>query len=217
MNRGSGTAYAILIPVVFLAGVAAISLLAVRHLDVLDTQPEERRQKVLRRTIAKDINVGGHGLYGVDLVRCRSCRIEKRKQGLFTLGGLNVLVLEGLSVVLPPASTAQKDGELDQPSSMSQLARDLGVSDGFLSARGVAPKFSGLKVLGLSVSRLVDGNKSEKAFSAQTAEAVRGGLKLKDCVIYAEGESPRPVAGAMLARAGGKLCLSWDGGRMDLN
>lgn len=90
-------------------------------------------------------------------------------------------------------------------------------SDRFLAVRGVAPKFSGLRINGLSVSRLTDEDKPEVAFTAKSAEAVRGGLKLSGCVVHEEGRPPVPVSGAMLARCDRKLCLIWNGGKIDLN
>ena len=191
-------------------------------LNVLDAKPQdgsgERRTKIYRRTLVENLRVTRHGVRGVDFIRCGACRMEKRKNGFLTFGGLNVLVMEDLSVVLPGA----KDGEeRDSPSEgegVRGIVRRMGVSDGFLRDRGLPVRFSGLRIRNLSVGRLSGTNMVERSFAAQSAEAVRGGLRLSGCMVYGrqDGE-PVPVRGAMLALADRRLHLSWDGGEMDLN
>ena len=39
-------------------------------------------------------------------MRCGKCFLEKMRKGVLTFGGLNVLVLEDLKVVIPPAEAA---------------------------------------------------------------------------------------------------------------
>jgi len=199
-----------------LLGAMALSFVVVQRLDA----QEDRRPPVKKeyaRTLVEGLRVGRHGLYGVDLVKCKSCRLQKRKHGIFTLGAMNILVIDDLSVVLPREygadSVASDEGDTDARA----LARRIGVSDGFLSGRGVVPKFSGLKINGLSVSRLTDENKPVVAFTARSAEAVRGGLRLSGCIVHDDAQTSRPVSGAMLARSDSKLCLTWTGGRMNLN
>lgn len=198
----------------FAAGL--LSIVAVRRLDVR-AAALPRGQKTYSRTLVEGLSVSRHGLYGVDLVKCRSCRLQKRKQGIVTLGAMNVLVIDDLSVVLPRdgdfESVAPDEGDADART----FARRIGVSDRFLAVRGVAPRFSGLRINGLSVSRLTDEDKPEVAFTAKSAEAVRGGLRLSGCVVHEADRPPVPVSGAMLARCDRKLCLTWNGGQMDLN
>lgn len=200
----------------FVLAAGLLSVVAARRLDVkADTLP--RGQKAYSRTLVEDLSVSRHGLYGVDLVKCKSCRLQKRKQGIFTLGAMNVLVIDDLSVVLPRDGDSESAVSDEEDADARTFARRIGVSDRFLAVRGVAPKFSGLKINGLSVSRMTDGERPEVAFTAKSAEAVRGGLKLSGCVVHAANRSPVPVSGAMLARCDNKLCLTWNGGQMNLN
>ena len=199
---------------VLVAGL--LSIAASRRLDVKPSALP-RGQKTYSRTLVEDLSVSRHGLYGVDLVRCKSCRLQKRKQGIFTLGAMNVLVIDDLSVVLPREGDSESAVSDEEDADVRTFARQIGVSDRFLAVRGVAPKFSGLKINGLSVSRLTDEDKPEVAFTAKFAEAARGGLKLSGCVVHSAGRPPIPVSGAMLARCDRKLCLTWNGGQMNLN
>ena len=171
--------------------------------------------KVYRRTVAENLRVTRRGVYGVDFVKCGSCRIEKRKRGPLTFAGLNVLVMDDLSIVLPPREERDDEREAtgDSP---RDLARRLGVSDGFLSGRGMPLKFSGLRITGLTVNRLADGNKPELLFSAKTAEAVRGGLTLHGCTVAQPSGKTESVGKAMLIRSKKSLRLTWSGGEMDL-
>lgn len=185
----------------------------------LDVKPSDlpRGQKTYSRTLVEGLSVSRQGLYGVDIVTCKSCRLQKRKQGIFTLGAMNVLVVDDLAVVLPRDGDFESDAPDEGDADAKTFARRIGVSDRFLAVRGVVPKFSGLKINGLSVSRLTDEDKPEVAFTAESAEAVRGGLKLSGCVVHAADRTPFPVSGAMLARCDNKLCLTWNGGQMNLN
>ena len=196
----------------FLSLVAGAIAIAV--LSNTDRRSEEARPKVFRRTIAEGLRVTRRGAYGVDFVKCRSCRLEKRKRGLLTFGGLNVLVLEDLSIVIPPEE-GEKSADVADDSPRS-LVRRLGVSDGFLTGRGLPVKFSGLRISNLEVSRLADGNRPELVFSARKAEAVRGGLALAGCVIVRSTGERENVGKAMLKKAKKKLRLSWRGGELDL-
>lgn len=198
----------------FVLAAGLLSIAAARRLDVKPSALP-RGQKTYSRTLVEGLSVSRHGLYGVDLVTCKSCRLQKRKQGIFTLGAMNVLVIDDLAVVLPrdeaPESAVSEEGDA------RTFARRIGVSDRFLAVRGIAPKFSGLKINGLSVSRFTVDDKPEVAFTAKSAEAVRGGLKLSGCVVHSADSPPVPVSNAMLARCDNKLCLTWNGGKIDLN
>ena len=200
----------------FVLGAGLLSIVAVRRLHV-ESDVAPRGQKAYSSTLVEGLSVRRHGLYGVDLVSCRSCRLQKRKMGVFTIGAMNVLVVDELSVVLPRGGEPDGSAAAEDSADARSFARRMGLSDSFLAVRGVAPKFSGLRINGLSVSRLTDEDKPEVAFTAKSAEAVRGGLKLSGCVVHEAGRSPVPVSGAMLARRDRRLCLSWDGGQMNLN
>lgn len=199
----------------FVLAVGLLSIVAARLEVKADALP--RGQKAYSRTLVEDLSVSRHGLYGVDLVKCKSCRVEKRKKGIFTLGGFNILVIDDLDIILPPEEGCERpatEGDGDSPRSM---ARRMGVSDSFLSAQGMPISFSGLKINGLSVGRLTAENKPEPAFAAKSAKAVRGGLELSGCVVFDAPDESRHVSNATLAYVDRKLRLTWDGGEMDLN
>ena len=193
------------------------SWLAIRHLDSAGSA--DRRSHVgaksYRQTIAENLRVTRHGIRGVDFIKCGSCRVEKRKKGFLTLGGMNVLVLEDLSVVLPRMEPELKSPDRNGSDARS-IVRRMGVSDGFLKERGLPMRFSGLKISNLSVSRLSEANTAEPALSARSAEAVRGGLRLSGCMVH-NADGAIAVRGAMLTHADKKLRLVWSGGKMDLN
>ncbi len=194
--------------------LVAVAVLVVFYGGATESNPVAPQEKVFRRTLAEGVSVTRHGVYGVDFVKCRSCRLEKRKRGPLTFGGLNVLVMEDLSIVIPPV-VGEKSADVADDSPRS-LVRRLGVSDGFLTGRGLPVKFSGLRISNLEVSRLADGNRPELVFSARKAEAVRGGLALAGCVIVRPTGERENVGKAMLRKTKQKLCLSWRGGELDL-
>ncbi len=201
--------------IAFFAIVSLLAYFATQAVDMTDAG-KKQRDKTYTRTLAEGVKIGRHGLYGVDLVTCGSCRVQKRKRGIFTLGAMNVLVLDDLKVVLPP-DTEDSAQRSEEGGPAKDIVRRMGISDGFLKDRGLPMKFSGLKINELSVSRLKTDNTPEKAFTAKSAEAVRGGLKLSGCVVYGSDGSHQPVSGAVVARTDRKLRLKWNGGSMDLN
>jgi len=207
------------------AGLAVLCLIgwstavALRHVDEGVLEPASSRGKVFRRTLAENLRLTRRGVRGVDFVSCRVCRLEKRKKGFLTLGGMNVLVLEDLSVVIPPEEMGggDKTGVADRKGDVADIVSRLGISDGFLASRGMQAKFSGLRVSHLVVDRLADGEVRQAVFRAKSANAVRGGLALSGCeVAMPSGEMSR-VGKAMLAKRGHRLCLSWAGGERYLN
>ena len=70
------------------------------------------RKKVFQQTFVEGLRVTRHGFRGVDFLQCGKCRLEKRKQGFITFGGFNVLVLEDLSIVLPPDGVTVDDSNV---------------------------------------------------------------------------------------------------------
>ena len=178
------------------------------------------RKKQFNRTLVEELTVSKHGYYGIDFVKCGSCRIEKRRKGLLTFGGLNVLVIDGLQVVLPPnmKDACLSQGDSGQRSSEAHsIVGSLGVSDGFLARHGLPRKFSGLSIKALSVNRLSeDGRSVEKVFEADKAEAARKGLLLSGCTIFANRDSGEFVGDAMCSKVGDELRLVWQGGEIRL-
>ena len=194
------------------------TFVALRCVDEGTPKSRTARNKVFRRTLAENVRVTRQGFRGIDFVSCGVCRLEKRKKGFLTLGGMNVLVLEDLSVVIPPEEVGNYDKSdvTDGGGDTADIVRRLGVSDGFLAKRGMPVKFSGLRISRLTVSRLGTGGKPEMMFSASSAETVRGGLALKGCMVVQPTGETASVGKAMLTRTKKSLRLSWSGGEMDL-
>ena len=178
------------------------------------------RSKVYQRTLVEGLRVSRHGCLGVDFVECGSCRVEKMRKGPLTLGGVNVLAIDDLKVVLPPKGDewrlgAARDG--GKRSSAHDVANRLGVSDRFLKNNGLPLKFSGLRIKSLAVGRLQDyDSRPEKVFYADSGEAVRDGLSLSGCTVFANNSDGEFVGKAMLSKSGGGLRLSWQGGQLEI-
>lgn len=192
------------------------SMVAIRRFDERRDCREQMQStpKVFSRTVAEDLRVSRHGVLGVDFIRCGKCWIEKRKHGFLTFGGLNVLVMENLSVILPPDTGDVPISPVEHND--DDVVRQIGVSDGFLAQRGIPYHFSGVRISGFKVGRLLQGNCTEEILSARLAEAVKGGLSLDDCTVLFDDGERRCVGKALLAKSSGKLRLRWAGGGMDL-
>ena len=203
--------------------------LAVSRSDALGVTAAAPKVKVFRRTLIEDLRVTRHGVMGVDLIRCGVCRLEKRKKGVLTFGGMNTLVLEDLNVVLPPEEGGESgDGGQDahRPSGGGDgqdaraVVRRLGISDDFLAKRGVPFKFSAVRIAGLSVGRLSGTNRVERIFSARSGVSRRDGLALSGCRLFPSGaeggEDERELDAARLVLDGRALRLVWDGGAIDV-
>lgn len=174
-----------------------------------------RRVKTFRQTLAQGVQMGMPGVAGVDAVRCRTCILEKRRKGPFTLGGFNVLRLEGLRVVLPldaqePARPGSvRDGDENGP---QEVASHLGLGRAFLRIRGVTEKFSGLIVDSLEVAKL-EGTNVVSVFSAKHGEAKQDGLHLTGCVVFTPETN---TVGKAVLKVKPRPHLVWKGGRLDL-
>ena len=212
---------------ILLFGTCGMLLLAVlgapsmlRWLDAARGKMNDPVAKKYNRVLAEGLQISKHGCYGIDFVKCGSCRLEKRKTGPLTFGGLNVLAIDDLKVVLPPkgdewrSDVANSDGKR---SAAHDVAKRLGVSDGFLKNNGLPLKFSGLRIKSLAVDRLQDyNNRPEKVFSADSGEAVRDGLLLSGCTIFTNNSDGKFVGKAMLSKSGDGLRLSWRGGELEI-
>ena len=175
------------------------------------------RKKALKGTLAEGLVINLSGYYGVDFVKCGKCRMEKRRVGPLTLGGQNVLVLEGLSVVIPPRTkgldSCQASSSEDSGQTAKDILNEMGVGSSFWEQNGMPRRFSGLRIEGLDVARL-DGGRVVPLFSAKSGEAANNGLRLTDCAIISNGESC--VVHRAELRAKPCLRLEWRHGGMDL-
>ena len=209
-----------------LGAIAALSLvgliIAVAFGWGTEAAPEEdRRTEQFSKTIAEGVSVQRPGFYGVDFVKCGSCRVEKRKLGLFTLGGFNVLSLHDLSVVIPPGGAGawcEKSANALRSDAGATTAREIlagmGISDEYMQTRGAALRFSGLKVVNLEVATLLGKTNVCPRFSAAYGVARRDGLHLKDCVVLENGVSNK--VGDAVLRVKPEICLYWHTGRQRL-
>lgn len=198
---------------VLLVGLIALTPFLLDLKPVQDTS----RAKVFKRDLAEGIRIGKKGLYGIDVIRCGKCRLEKRRKGPLTFGGLNILVLENLRVVVPGDSNVRTQGENAAPSdveesSPKQTLAAIGLSDSFLKTQGVVPRFSGVRLEGLEVCRL-EGTNIVMAFTAARGKAVREGLELQGCRVRTPNGFEF-VKDALL-RVKPRLQLSWNDGFMD--
>ena len=177
------------------------------------------KTKEFKRQLMEDLRVTRHGIRGVDLIKCRSCRLEKRKKGPFTFGAMNILVLEDLEVVLVRDGDAKADiskaGSHESDDSRAVVGR-LGISDGFFAKRGLPFKFSGVKISNLAVGRLEGSNAVARVFSARSGEAKSEGLALSGCRIERADGGVEDVGRATLVISNGRLRLVWPGGDMDV-
>ncbi len=207
--------------------LGAATWLAVSWPDAAGVTEPPKKAKVFHRTLIEDLRVSRHGVMGVDLIRCGVCRLEKRKKGVLTFGGMNTLVLEGLEVVLPPEEGGESVGggpDANRPGGDGQdaraVVRRLGISDDFLAKRGVPFKFSAVRIAGLSVGRLAGSNRVERIFSARSGVSRRDGLALSECRLCQTGadggEGERELGAARLVLDGRALRLVWDGGAIDV-
>ena len=216
----------------FLGGLVVVLLgwgvwVAISRTDVV-SQPEPAKPKVFRQTLFTDFHVRREGGRGVEFIKCGACRVEKRKRGVLTLGGMNVLVVEDLEVVIPPEEHQAEDETTNAETRVAGKAkggkgnnaravvRRMGITDGFLSNRGMVPKFSGIRITNLAVNRLEGSNQVVRVFSARTAEAEREGLKLTGCRVIREDGEEEDVNHARLKLVGRGLRLEWKKGKVDI-
>ena len=175
----------------------------------------KRPAKKFAKNLAEGVRVSRDGYEGVDFVKCGSCRLEKRKSGALTFGAFNVLVLEDLEVVAPPAG--EDDGAASSPQDGDgvDVVRRMGISDAFLTSRRMPLRFSAVRISDFSLSRLAGSNRVERVVFAREAESGDGALSLSGCTLYAGGGEEK-IRGAKIEKSGRGLRLVWKGGRLDL-
>ena len=167
-----------------------------------------------RLDLAEGISFSRHGCFGMELVRCGKCRLEKRKIGALTLAGFNELVLEDLAVVLPSADIAMEGKPTDGETRVNDLAGFMGLEEDFLRSRGFQMRFSGLRIKKLAVSVLDAATNAVPLFVAARGDAVRNGLRLDGCGVVS-GTATNWVGEALL-QIKPRPRLVWRGGESSL-
>lgn len=199
------------------AGLAVLVVLGgmswVVSSDRREDEPKKARTTSFGRTVADEVSVRKHGYYGIDFVRCGSCRIENRKIGPLTIGGLKVLVLKDLQVVLPTDGRSDANPSEKGMTAM-ELADRLGVTEGLMGARDVPFKFSGLRIEGLRIATLDAATNVCPRLVAASGEAERDGLHLYGCQIVRDGATN--AVGRAVLKVSPDLRLVWSSGEMML-
>lgn len=177
----------IFIGAILVAMFIAAGLVAVLKIDV--TPKDETGAAVVRnRNFAEGVQIAQHGLYGVNLVSIGKVHMRKFRKGPFTIGAINELVLEDVSLVLPEelwakggresADSKHADADEDSQSGPKAMLGRLGINPKQISMSGKIPRFSALTMRDLRIARLV-GTNAVPWFAARRGEARRHGLKLE--------------------------------------
>lgn len=147
----------------------------------------------------------------VDSIAFRSCRIEKMRMGALTLGGFNVLIIDDLILNLP-LDRSDLD-ESPDTNEVRRLSSQVGLTDAVRKSVGLGGrKFSGIRINGLAVNRIVDRN-VQPVFTAAFAENRGKSLALKGCVVF-DGAISNKVGDATLCLRPAKI--DWAGCSEDL-
>lgn len=191
---------------------------ALRWSDGLFVPTTVPKVKIFKRTLIENLRVTRHGVRGIEFIRCGTCRLEKRKHGVLTLGGMNMLILEDLDVVIPPPDPGEEAAPAvsRKDDDSRAVVRRMGISDNFLTTRGISFKFSGVRISRMNVSRLEGSNEVVRVFSAKSAVTKREGLALEGCRIVRQNGEEEPVKQARLKLLGRTLRLEWENGALDI-
>ena len=204
-------------PVLAVVGVLGVAVVCAYGL--LCVKPTARPPKTFGRDLADTIRVWSLKT-GVDSIRIKSCRIEKRKMGPVTLGGLNVLLLEGVVLNLPfPDDIATNFAQSASVATSGDAgSRNVGDDSMFAFLSGVIPasaRASSIRISGLEVNRVEDGGRITPVFAAASMRNRGKALLLAGCRVI-EGSATNFVGEAVLTLKP-KALLSWDGGELPLD
>lgn len=133
-------------------GFLALCFLAVRHSDA-----KVKGTKTYEHKVAEGLRVWNPKA-GVDSVSFDSCRVEKLKSGPITFGGLDVLCINGLVLNMPFPEDVETAGAAtgSKGSKGGRIERIGGIPRTLFQKAGVKNwKFSGFRVTGLTVNRVV--------------------------------------------------------------
>ena len=212
-------------------------VLGIAGLCVYSVNYQVKRDDVKRQPPPLDHNVAeGFRLWdpkaGVDSVSFESCRVEKMRMGFFALGGFNVLCIKGLVLNLPleEGMSEEERGKSEEGREKREEGRAKGeegrekrvapfaglLPKSLMERTGlIAKRFSGIRVDGLSVNRVVN-RALVPVFTAKTMRNRGKSLELKNCRVFADDGSTNIVAKAML-RLRPDPALVWDGGERRLD
>ncbi len=204
-------------PILLATGVLVVAAVCVYGLRCV--KPAVRSSKMFGRDVADTVRVWNPKT-GIDCIRIKSCRLEKRKMGPVTLGGLNVLLLEDVVLNLPfpddiATNLAQSASVATSGDSESRKSGD----DSVLSLlSGIIPssvRASGVRISGLAVNRVEDGGRVTSVFVADEMRNRGKTLLLAGCRVI-EGSATNFVGEAVLTLKPNAL-LTWDGGQLPLD
>ena len=154
---------------------------------------------------------------GVDCVHIKSCRIEKRKLGPITFGGLNVLLLEDVVINLPFPEDVSTNFAQSVSLSEEASTRESG-SERFLPLlEGIIPpsvRASGIRIAGLEVNRVENGKRVSPIFTASGLRDHGAKLLLSDCCVLENGRTN--FVGEATLSFSPEAVLSWEGGQLCL-
>ena len=176
-------------------------------------------QKTLDRDVVEGLRIWNPKT-GVDAIRIGSCRLEKRRLGLLTLGGCNVLVMTNvvLNLPLPAEATTNLARAVALPfadeGETTSDDRKNGDAAAFLS--GLHPSFvraSSIRAADVSVNRVV-GKTVVPVFRADSLRNRGAKIVLGGCRVI-EGGKTNCVGRATLSLRPRPL-LAWNGGQRSL-
>jgi len=181
---------------IIVALMVVSGLIAVLKID-LTPPPEKDKAPVRERNLAEGVRLSRHGLYGIDLVKIGRAHMRKLRKGPFTIGAINELVLEDVSLTLPEelwrdeeASEAEGGAPGEQPTGPKRMLSKLGIKTDSLRMGERVPRFSALAIRNLCVARL-EGTNAVPWFAARSGEAKRSGLELEDGYVIEDGKTNR--------------------------
>ena len=207
--------------ILVILGLAGLCHFAVNHKSA---EKEKLASPPLDRTVAEGLRLWNPKA-GVDSIRFDSCRVEKMRMGFFALGGFNVLCIKGLVLNLPleEGKSEEVRGEREEGRAKREEGREMrempfaGLLPKSLMERTglIAKRFSGIRVDGLQVNRVV--NRSlVPVFAAKTMKNRGKSLELTNCRVFADDGATNLVAKAML-RLKPVPVLVWNGGERRLD
>jgi len=193
---------AIVFSALILAALMAACLVAVLKID-LTPAPEKGKAPVRTQDLAEGVRLSRHGLYGVDLVSIGKAHMRKLRKGPFSIGAINELVLEDVSLALPEEiwregignrekgvgeGEGEEKGEGRRETGPKKMLTRLGIKTDNLRMGGRMPRFSALVIRNLRVARL-EGTNAVPWFAAEHGEAKREGLSLENGYTVESGKT----------------------------